>query len=99
MGVKHTPTPWSYAFSKSLQHCVKFGEKNICWSMRTKEDAEFIVHCVNQHAQLVEALKEANAWISRGDGLSPAKRGATCETLSDATDKIEAALAAEREGE
>jgi len=45
-----------------------------------------------QRQALVDALKDANAWIFHGDGKSPAKYGATCETLTDALEKIEQAL-------
>ena len=41
--------------------------------------------------ELLEALKEAQAWINQGTGSTPHERGAKCETLGDVFEMIESA--------
>jgi len=64
----------------SLQSGGTREEAITAWNTRPVEDA------------LIEALKEAKAWISWGNGLSAGKQGATCDTLDEVAVMIDDAL-------
>lgn len=56
-------------------------------------DADF----VDERASLIAALREAQAWMPRGDRSTPEQRGAKCGTLTEAYTMIDNALRASGE--
>lgn len=61
----HTPTPWSVQIvnPESAEIVSEDGETSVA-DYLTPDDAERIVHCVNSHDMLVDALTACAAWIA-----------------------------------
>lgn len=66
-GAEHTPTPWEHLASHPgspsarLYHNGPTGYATIAMYL-SDANAAHIVHCVNHHAQLVEALQKIADW-------------------------------------
>jgi len=76
------------------------GDRPVC-QCHNPEDARRIVDAVNGQLsplaaaseELYLALEELRAWNWRGVGRTPAERGAKCQTWTEVTEKVDAALA------
>lgn len=67
MKTQHTPTPWKLNKEKSGQ--IENSNGYIiaqAYQNKTEDNAKHIVHCVNNHAALVEALERI---IERGRNI------------------------------
>lgn len=60
---KATPRPW-YRVDNYIQSS-KVNEDNFVCECDTTQDAELVVHAVNNHERLLEALKSAKCLLSR----------------------------------
>lgn len=55
MNAKHTATPWQSYKDTQYGWMIKHNEKDLEYS---KENVKHIVHCVNTHDELINALDE-----------------------------------------
>lgn len=65
--MKHTPTPWTldeYKYELEYDYKISMQGGRYCLLAGiSKENAEYIVQCVNSHDELLEALKQTDATL------------------------------------
>ena len=104
--MKHTPTPWKidkrevlYAINTDTKHIGVIASDTIDGKVRGEgcANAQHIVHCVNTHDALVEALE---AWKKANDGEALLANSMERANLGNKALKLtEAALEAAKEKE
>ena len=73
--MKHAPTPWGFGCREETTVCTDSGEGMVIH--RPHSDREFshdelsyIIHCVNNHADMLEALELVQQYWATNPGLT-----------------------------